>query len=217
MLLINAIYFRGAWAGQFDPGRTKPADFKLPDGSKGRVPLMVRPEGEVRLALASSPADYTAIELGYGGQAFAMTIVLPPLGEDLRAFAATMDGERWNELLLSLRERRAEVELPRFRLADAKSLTTALRGLGMRDVFDPTSANLRRIYRPGGLHVNAVEQSSWIDVNEEGTEAAAVTWVGAALVSGPISIRVDRPFLFAIRERLSGTLLFIGLLEDPRS
>ena len=219
MFLINAIYFNGSWTHEFDPDRTEPEAFTLRDGTTVQVPMMKQVE---QPTLVSWTPDHMALELPYGGQAYAMTIVVPNDPAGLHDFVASLDEERWAHILEDLQEQDAVVEMPRFRLEYDKTLGhaedpdhRALQSLGMEDAFDPGLADFSRMLQGGGLFVHQVKQRTWIDVHEEGTEAAAVTKVEIRRVSGPAVLRVDRPFLFALRERLSGTILFLGMVEDP--
>ncbi len=173
--LINAIYFEGAWTLQFDPERTASGDFRRPDGST--VSVLFMSMSDESFPYAQTP-DYQAIELPYGGEAFAMTVVLPSEAVGIQAFVESLDAEAWAEII----------------------------------------AGLSRMHRDAlamQLHISRVKQKAFVDVDEEGTRAAAVTSVEIGVTSAPPMFRADRPFLFAIRERLSGALLFTGVVKDP--
>lgn len=219
MFLLNAVYFNAAWTQAFDPEETGPRDFTLGDGSRVHVPTMVRDPDSGPLLRASGPA-WSAVEMPYGAQAFAMTILLPTdPGRSLDAALSELDATTWAQLVQDLRQTAAGIEMPRFRLAYDATLNDPLHALGMRRAFGPGTADFSPMTgAPNGLYVQKVKQKTWVDVHEEGTEAAAVTSVEIGVVSaGPKPpIRIDRPFVVAIRERISGTILFLGLIEDPR-
>jgi serine protease inhibitor len=205
MYLINAIYFKGAWRSRFDKSKTADAPFFALDGSSKNVPMMMQ---SATFGVAYG-ADYTAVDLPYGNSAFTMTIVLPNPGTDINAFAESMTLEKWQALDASLHERPIPLFLPRFKLEWEKTLNDDLASLGMGMAF--ISADFTRMSPEGKrLIIDKVLQKTFVDVNEEGTEAAAATIVGMVPVSAPAPVRVDRPFMVAIRERLSGTILFIG-------
>jgi serpin B len=207
MYLINAIYFKGVWQYQFDKARTSTQPFFAIDGSTTQAPLMWQ-KGTFP---ATSTADYDAVELPYGGGAYAMVVVVPKPGKELGQLVASLDASRWASLLSSFTERSGDVYLPRFRLEWKKMLNDPLTTLGMGIAFQDGKADFSGISRGGGLFISSVLQKSYVDVYEEGTEAAAATSVGISLTSAsPALLRADRPFLFAIRERLSGTVLFMG-------
>lgn len=213
--LINAIYFRGDWTIQFDPADTRPGPFRREDGTVVTAPLMHLSDGEFPFAWTP---EYTAVELPYGGEAFAMTLVLPPEGVSLADFVAELDADAWNLILVSLSPREPPVVLPKFRLEYDRQLNEVLKAMGMEPAFDPSVADFSRMHRDAldmQLHVSEVKQKAFVEVDEKGTTAAAVTSVEVGVTSAPIGFTADRPFLFAIRERLSGTLLFTGLVYDP--
>jgi len=220
LMLLNAIYFKGRWTDQFDPDDTRDAPFTLPDGSTKTVRMMVRGEGE--LGVYRGP-DALVADLPYGGGAFRFTVVLPPEGGSLADLVAGLDAARWNTWMAGLAEDDVPVHLPRFTLEWEKQLKDALESLGMEIAFVPGRANFGGMLADGfdpqvtgtDLHVTRVKQKSFVAVNEEGTEAAAATSVGVGVTSAPIPIVVDRPFLLAIRERLSGTIFFLGVIVDP--
>lgn len=205
MFLINAIYFKGSWQKKFDKSQTADAPFRAYDGTQATVPLMNQ---TAQLRIASTPS-FTAVDLPYGNSAFTMTVVLPNAGVDVNTVAASFNDASWKALEQSLVEQKAHLSLPRFRLTWAATLNPQLRALGMGIAFD--AADFTPMSPRGTeLVITKVIQKTFVDVDEEGTEAAAATSVGVGVTSAPPSIRVDRPFVFVIRERFSGTILFIG-------
>ena len=218
-LLVNALYFKGSWTQRFDAARTTPQPFTLADGSTASVPMMSAASAPVRTgALDGAQVG----ELAYGTGAYAMTIVLPARGTDLDAFAASLTDARWNALLATLHDAQLPVSLPKFTLQGETQWNDALIQLGMRDAFTPGVANFSALSPtclPAGTadcHISLVKQNIYVRVDEEGTEAAAVTSTGIAITSVQAGFVVDRPFLFAVRERASGAILFIGRVVDPR-
>jgi serine protease inhibitor len=215
LYLINAVYFKGSWTTRFDRARTREAPFHRADGSEQRVRMMHLPQGKVR-HLRTPEAEI--VDLPYGRGAFSMTVVLPSRGRSLDALLASLDAERWNAWMEQLREGELDVFLPRFRLEYEQILNRTLQSLGMERAFAPGLADFSGMSPAGGgLFISQVKQKTYVDVNEEGTEAAAVTSVEIRLVSAPPSFVADRPFLVAIRERLSGTILFLGIIGAPPS
>ena len=210
--LMNAVYFKAGWTQPFDPDLTSDALFHLSDGSSEPVQLMMR-DDTLRYGVG---ADYTAVDLLYAGQAFSMTILLPDFGTDLSEIVERMDPEEWGQLTADLETTRVQLFLPRFELEWEGSFNDALGAMGMGIAFEPGSADLSRLFESGHGWIDQVKQKSFVRVDEEGTEAAAVTSV-VIIDSAPPQLRADRPFLFVIRERLSGTVLFLGAIrEAPR-
>jgi serine protease inhibitor len=205
MFLVNAIYFKGIWQKQFDKSKTVDAPFHAADGTMATVPMMARGSG---VQYAATP-EYSAVDLPYGNSAFTMTVILPSPNADIDAFAESFDQTKWNTLVSSLHDSNLEVFLPRFRIEWKRELNDDLWQLGMRLAF--YNADFTRM-SPLGLNlvITRVLQKTFVDVDEQGTEAAAATMVGIGLVSMPAAFRADRPFLVVIRERFSGTILFIG-------
>ena len=209
MYLINAIYFKGSWTLRFDPSDTRAQPFYLDDGSTRTVPLM-----SLRRDLPYQENNrFQAVDLPYGGRAFSMTVLLPRQGVSVDDLAASLDAVGWEDIAESFYDTDLQLFLPRFRMAFERTLNDDLVALGMVDAFDHR-ADFRRLSPVGGLSISEVKQKSWVDVNEEGTEAAAATVVTVRESSGSV-VRADRPFLFFIRERLSGTILFAGKLASP--
>jgi serpin B len=209
MFLINAIYFKGTWTYEFDPEETRDADFHRADGASVPIRLMAQ---ETELPYSATDG-YLAVELPYGGKAFAMTVVLPHGDLSVDSLIAVLDHERWEALIAGLEMTEVQIYLPRFKLDYEKVLNDVLAALGMGIAFTP-SADFSRMTPGGGIWIGKVKQKSFVEVDEEGTEAAAATSVSMVVSARPF-LRADRPFLFAIRERFSGTLLFVGKLADP--
>ncbi|MBI4519756.1 MAG: serpin family protein [Gemmatimonadetes bacterium] len=216
LFLINAIYFKGTWTYEFDKSKTRDASFHLRNGTTAAVKLM-----EVKGGFPYQMTDrFQAVDLPYGGKAFAMTVVLPRESVDLESIVGTLDAQAWRQIVDGFREANGTVYLPRLRVEYERLLNDDLFALGMTDAFIPARADLSRIYRAAKqveLHVKQVKQKTFVDVNEEGTEAAAVTSVEIGVTSccDGFEMRADGPFLFAIRERLSGTILFVGKIVAP--
>ncbi|HET7552315.1 MAG TPA: serpin family protein [Gemmatimonadaceae bacterium] len=212
MYLINAIYFKGSWTAQFDKAQTRDEPFFADDGSQPSVPMMTV-EGAFDAAATS---EYSAVELPYGGGAYSMVVVVPQQGYSVDSLIARMDAPGWEALLASLHDASGIVQIPKFRLEWKGNLNQSLIDMGMGIAFDLGRADFTGISRGGGLAISTVDQKTYVNVDEEGTEAAAVTAVGITTTSAPSALlRADRPFLFAIRERFSGTLLFIGKMAVP--
>ena len=214
MYLINAIYFKGDWTQQFDKDLTAPLPFHLQDGSTVSVPTMTY--GTMASIRTTATPTARIIDLPYGGAAFSMTIVLPDENVTVDSVLSTMTLNDWNSWIAALDSAKAELYLPKFKLENNLSLVNPLAGLGMGIAFTDF-ADFSRINRDGGLKITDVLHKTYVDVNEEGTEAAAVTAVvvGTTCACGPQPVRVDRPFVFALRENLSGTILFMGVIRQP--
>ncbi len=215
LFLMNALYFKGDWSYQFDKDLTTLKPFNLDNGSLVNVSTMT---GEVgaRLAFGNS---YRAIELPYGRTNFTMVIVVPE--NTLADFYQSFSGSVWSSITTALDAStsfgKVDVFMPRFKFSYEKVLNDQLQSMGMVDAFDEVLANLSGI-ADASIFVSFVKQNTFVEVNEEGTEAAAVTTIGVELTSVPGStvFRIDKPFVFAIRERTTNTLMFIGQVTDPR-
>jgi len=214
--LINAIYFRGDWTHQFERARTSPGPFRRADGSERSVPMM-HSDGEIPVRYAGM-GDVKVLDLAYGGGAYRMTIVVPANPEDLTALAARATAEAWAGWVAQLDSTEMLVAMPKFTLSYDRSLKDDLAALGMEAAFcDSPEVDFSGMFPGVPACISAVKHKTFVDVNEEGTEAAAVTSVEVGLTSALPSFDVDRPFVFAIREALSGTILFLGVIGDPGS
>jgi serpin B len=206
MYLINAIYFKGTWTYRFDQNLTRDDLFELPDGSKIPCKLMYQ-KGTFRYFANN---EVQVVDLPYGDAGFSMTVVLPKAGTKIDDFVAQMTQQRWMEWTSTLSSEEGELYLPKFKLEYEKRLNDVLKAMGMAIAFSPSLADFTRIDKRGQLFISEVKHKTFVQVDEEGTEAAAVTSVEISRTSMGLVIRVDRPFVFAIRENHSGTILFMG-------
>jgi serpin B len=213
MYLINAIYFNGSWTARFDRSLTRQDNFTTIDGTTAPIAMMRRTD-TVRVA---ETGDAQVVDLSYGGGAFAMTIIMPKPGKSVSALVSALSAESWQAAVSNTTARSVELQMPKFTLRWEALLNDPLEALGMRLAFQGDAADFTRMSREAGdrLYISKVKQKSFVDVHEEGTEAAAVTSVEVSVTSAPPAIRIDRPFVFAIRERLSGTILFLGKIVRP--
>jgi len=214
MYLINAIYFNGSWTTRFDKSKTRQDQFTTSDGTTAPIEMM-RLTDTVRVA---QTGDLQAIDLPYGGGAYSMTILLPRPGKSVTDVVSSLTAASWQSAIANATAQEIELEMPKFRLRWEALLNDPLMALGMDLPFSAGLADFTRMSPMGtALYISKVKQKSYVDVHEEGTEAAAVTSVEIRVVCtcGPQVIRIDRPFVFAIRERLSGTILFMGKIVRP--
>lgn len=208
MALLNAVYFKGSWRDAFKTSDTRSEAFHAAGGTQS-VATMHR-EGTIRYL--ERPA-LQAVDLLYGNGGFAMTIVLPREGTTLDGMLASLGAAEWQAMTGQFSDQKVNLSLPRFRVDFKRDLTNDLKALGMIRAFDDQVADFSNMAPPAiPLFISSVLQKAYVDVNEEGTEAAAATVVQVGVTSVPLVhvMQVNRPFLVAIRERFSGTILFLG-------
>lgn len=214
MFLINAIYFKGAWKAEFDKNDTEEKPFYLADGSTKNVAMM---KIENDFSVYFEP-DYSAIDLPYGQGNYSMVVLLPNDDSSLNELINQLDNEEWNTLMQSMGEPSAwNLELPKFKFEYENTLNNELIDLGLGVAFSDL-ADFTGINKNGGLKISRVKHKTFVEVNEEGTEAAAVTSVVMELTSvGPNTntFIIDHPFLFVIKEKYTNAILFIGTVTDP--
>jgi serpin B len=222
-LLLNAVYFKGEWAHKFDKAQTQQRDFALAGGSIKQVPRMAQ---SGRFDYFETP-HMQAIRLPFGEGDLVMEVLLPAKSSSLEALEAELTPEHWTGWQGQYAPRSGKIELPRFELKSNYRLNEPLQALGMTRAFDPGSAQLTGMFSsaPGQPHagrffISSVLQSTYWKVDEEGSEAAAVTTTGirataVARPEQPFQMIVDRPFFCAIEDRRSGALLFVGAIYDP--
>jgi serpin B len=216
LVLTNAVYFQANWQYQFDEGSTETGTFAALDGESHEVPLM-RAQREWSYAEVDGAR---AVDLPYLGEDVSMLVVLPPDGE-FEAYERDFDGTTLSKLVEALEPREGTVRLPRFEFESGFRLGDALRTLGMTDAFDPQVADFSGMVAEDAsrrLAVDEVYHDTSLTVDETGTEAAAATGVVMVETSAPLEpfeFVADRPFFFAIRDRPTETVLFLGRVVDP--
>lgn len=215
MYLINAIYFKGAWKKTFDPKKTAKSPFYLQGGGETEVDLMNH--GGIRLPYYENDL-YQAVDLAYGGEeAFSMTVLLPKEGVSTGRIIAGLSQGDWAALAEGLKADSIIFSMPAFEMKYQKNLNSTLQQLGIKKAFTGGEADFSKMAQNVDLFISEVRHKSFIKVNEEGTEAAAVTSVGIDVTSVPLLpvVVLNRPFLFAIREKATNSVLFIGQMMDP--
>jgi len=223
VLLLNAVYFKGQWTHKFDKTKTQQSDFTLDRGSTKQVSRMAQ---SGRFDYFETP-QMQAIRLPFGEGDLVMDVLLPAKSSSLGALEGQLTPERWKDWRTQYLQRSGTIELPRFELKSNYRLNGPLQALGMSRAFDPSSAELVGMLssvpgqpHPGRLSISSVLQSTFWKVDEEGSEAAAVTTTqiratAVAHPEQPFRMVVDRPFFCAIQDQRSGALLFVGAIYDP--
>jgi serine protease inhibitor len=210
--LINALYFNGQWTTSFDKEETKLALFRNSDGEYNSVPTMYLKDTVWSIV----NEDLQAVRLPYGDESWGMYLFLPSLNTDLDVWCSEALKEGWGELQSQFEPVAGmEVYLPQFKMESSFELSKQLKQMGMPTAFSG-SADFSGL-GPGPLAISQVLHKTFIDVNEEGTEAAAVTAVVITRTSVPMNeIRFNRPFVFVIAEKTTGSIIFIGKLNNPQ-
>ena len=217
LFLINAIYFKGTWAAEFDKAKTREDQFTTGAGNQKRHPMMHQ-SGKYRYC---ENKDFQAVNLPYGGGRLSMYIFLPAQGAGLDVFQKRLTAGNWDTWMKEFAETQGEIVVPRFKVEYEISLNDALKALGMGIAFDPNRADFSGIVQGSvKAFISGVKHKTFAEVNEEGTEAAAVTSVEMRATSAmrpekTFRMIVDHPFFCAIRDNKTGTLLFMGSITDP--
>lgn len=215
LVLTNAIYFKGRWEFRFKPNSTKEAPFYITNEEKTDIPLMYQ-LGKFKYAETD---ESQILELSYSGGEVAMDILLPKPKSDLVSLESRLQSANFQSWLDQMSAKRVEVFLPRFKMEKELMLGGYLTNLGMKDAFDENNANFSGI-SDTFLYITHVIHKAFVEVNEEGTEAAAATGVvmGTKSVNSnkPVVFRADRPFIFLIRDLKSNSILFMGRMVDPQ-
>lgn len=217
LILANAIYFKGNWEHKFDNSTTKDESFHLRDGAQKQTRMM----RQTRKFSYQEDAGFQAIRLPYVGGRLGMLVFLPATNSSPNKLLADLDGAAWREKIMpKFQERQGTIALPRFKLEFKADLVRSLKGMGIQQAFSGT-ANFSGIANEP-LYVSGVDHASFVEVNEEGTEAAAATDVRVAMTSAmpivkPFQMIVNRPFFFAIEDSSTHSILFMGTINDPGS
>jgi len=210
LTLVNAIYLKAPWLEAFQADQTTDGPFTRADGSSVEVPLMTT---QAPMSYASG-RGWQAVEIPYVGGSLAMTVIVP---DDLAAFEAGLDADLLASISGALAPAEVTLTLPRFSIETKADLGAILAAAGMPSAFDDR-ADFSGITTAEQLQIADVVHQANIDVDEKGTEAAAATAVvmrATGMPAEPVALRVDRPFLFAVRDVPSGAVLFLGRVGDP--
>jgi len=215
LFLADAIYFKGKWSSPFAVQDTKARPFYLRGGGQKSIPMMTQ-----RKTLAYRQGrGYQAVRLPYEGENLAMYVVLPDINSSPENIVGSFSGNTWRRVVKpGFSSQEGSIVLPKFKVEYSVELRRPLQALGMQAAFDASTADFSGI--APRLFISAARQKTFVEVNEEGTEAAAVSAVGVALTSlklasKPFQMIVDHPFLFLIEDRQTGTILFMGIVFDP--
>jgi serpin B len=213
LVLTNAIYFKGDWLTQFDPEKTRDGRFFINDEKAVEVPMMSLKSD---FGLFESD-DLQVLEMPYDGQRLAMVILLPRARDGLADLEEMLSDETLDAWLEELAVRETQVFLPRFKVTSRFDLGQTLEQMGMPLAFTPGRADFSGMNGRRDLFIGKVIHQAWVKVDEEGTEAAAATAVGMMTTSleRPPLFNANHPFLFMIRDRETGSILFIGRVVDP--
>ena len=214
MILMNALYFKGDWTTKFEKKNTVDQAFNLNGGGTKTVQMMNMAD----TFMYASAADYQVLQMPYGNGQFRATLILPKPEKIINSVLNDFSITKWNEIQSSLITQRVIVGVPKFKLEQEFKLNATLQKMGMLKAFTD-AAELQGIHKTAPLSVSFVKQNTFAAVDEEGTEAAAVTTIGIILTSMP-SYPVficNRPFAFIISEKTSNTILFMGRIMNPES
>jgi len=211
MYLINAVYFKSKWKSQFDKKNTTKEEFTMGSGARKSVSMMT----QTTTLPYYSDEVLQCIEMPYGNRAFSMVAILPAAGKALDDVVNYLDNRAWNNILNNFYEAEIHVRFPRFKQECEFSLVEPIDNLGMHRIFKP-GGNLNGIADDPRLFVSEIKHKTFVEVNEEGTEAAAVTSIEIRKTSMPPSFIANRPFIYLIKEKSTGAILFIGRMDEPK-
>lgn len=213
LVLANAVYFNAAWKTPFDANSTQPAEFTLLDGSQVSVPMMSK---LMRLPYAQGQG-YQAVEIPYDGDEVSMVILLPD-ASSLEQFQEALTADQVSHIVSELQPKQVQLSLPKFTYESTFSLAEVLANMGMPDAMDPDRADFSGISGKRDLYISDVVHKAIVAVNEKGTEAAAATAVVVGTTSMPtvdVTLTIDHPFVFFIRDVKTGAILFVGRVLNP--
>ena len=217
LVLINATYFKAPWEDKFEKSETKQLPFHTVGGASPKVPMMHR---HARLGYLEND-NYQAVRLPYADRSNAMYVILPKESKSVDAVLNSFTDQSFKNLSETFDQKLGDLYLPKFKFDYSKKLEASLKSMGMIDAFSAKDANFAKMIKNGPKpFVGSVIHKSYVDVNEEGTEAAAVTAMlmvgsGAPRPDKPFMMRADRPFIFVIANETTRAIIFIGVVGDP--
>lgn len=218
LILCNAIYFHGRWSSPFKRGATRPAPFHLTKEQSVSVPMMFQLASFKTAHVSADDFLATLLEMPYFGRDLSMIVLLPYEMDGLAELERRLTAENLQDWLAELDRAAADethVQFPRFTTTSSLDLVPVLKSLGMVSAFDRTTADFSGIDGQNNLYLSRALQNAFVEVNEEGTKATAVTLFGAKSKGGPSPFNADHPFVFMIRENATGSILFLGRVVDP--
>jgi len=213
LVLVNAIYFKGAWLSAFDEDETQDMPFTLADGSSVMTPMMKREKAKLKLGF--DPDTKTRlVEIPFKGSE-SMIVLLPGWDSTLADVEAKLSPEFVDGMLANAVEREDDLYFPKFKVESEFQLAGALQDMGMVDAFSQSAADFSRIADAPGLHISKVVHKAVANFDEKGAEAAAATAVVVVLESMALGTQINRPFVYMIRNNETGAILFMGRMVDP--
>jgi serpin B len=218
MVLTNAIYFKSNWADQFEKEATRDEPFHLEGNQDVTVPMMHQ---QHRMNYMEGDR-FQMVEIPYLGHQLSMVVLLPRREAGLAEFEKTLTADSLDKWLDALKSRKVDLSLPRFKTTSQFNLSKMLQAMGMRDAFSPANADFSGMTAAEKMFIGLVIHKAYVDVNEQGTEAAAATAVGMVGTAmpppeEPVSFKADHPFVYMIRHRMTGSILFVGRLANPKA
>jgi len=213
LVLTNAIYFNAAWQSQFQKNATADGQFTLLNGNKVSVPMM----RQMHTFGYTEGTDYQAVELPYDGNELSMVILLPK-ADRFKAFETALKAQQVKDIVQNLKSSEVDLTMPRFKVESQFSLKKALASLGMPIAFSASEADFSGMDGQKDLYISDVVHKAYVNVDENGTEAAAATGVVVGTTSMPAKtyqVTLDHPFIFFIRDIQTGAILFLGRVASP--
>ncbi len=219
LYLINAIYFKGAWQDQFKKENTAEANFHSSEGPPKKIPMMSLYQSHYSYL---ENDDCQAVFLPYKDGRLGLYVILPKKNKKLDVFEQSLDHKTWEKMTAAFKSRQGNFKMPRFKIENSMKLKENLSKLGMEEAFDQSKADFTNMTNEKNrVFINDVIHKTYMDVNEEGTEAAAVTAVEMCMTSArmdpesPFEMTCDRPFFIAMQDRETQKLLFLGHVTNP--
>lgn len=212
LVLTNAIYFKGLWANQFDPDNTNKADFKINPDTSVEVDMMHLSDVKFNY---TETEDLQILKLPYKGNDLSMIIILPK-ENNISVIESKLNYVNLANWVNDLDEIKISVNIPRFKIETKYTLNDVLYEMGIKDAFSPGIADFSGMDGTRDLYISQILHKAFVEVNEEGTEAAAATGVVVGITSyNPLEFTADHPFVFLIRHEETGAILFMGKIINP--
>lgn len=219
LILINALYFKGNWKDKFNKERTRQTDFKV--DNKTKIPVQMMSISKKFYYMADRSIGFQMVELPYSYDNLCMYIILPKNVDGINSLSKQINSENLRQWMDKMSNRvEINLSLPRFKITFDTTLSSTLKSLGMRDAFDVSASNFSKMSAANDLYVSEVYHKTFVEVNEEGTEAAAATGVvmmpRCLMPMPPEPMVVDHPFIFMIYDKCSNSILFMGKIYNPK-